>query len=61
MALMGAEQLEAPSEQSWIDFMLGVIAEPKSSSPPNAASEAAGFRSFPRSRARKFRSFEVGR
>jgi hypothetical protein len=30
MALMGAEQLEAPLEQSWIDFMLGLIAEPTS-------------------------------
>ena len=49
MALMGAEQLEAPLEQSWIDFMLGLIAEPTSSSPSNAASEAADTATCPAS------------
>jgi hypothetical protein len=49
MALMGAEQLEAPLEQSWIDFKLGVIAEPTSPSPSNAASEAADAATCPAS------------
>ena len=46
---MGAEQIEAPLEQSWIDFMLGLIAEPTSSSPSNAASEAADTATCPAS------------